>query len=134
MPSLSSVVRSIVLLAVYLSGSSVAAQTVRLSSSGVVFNMQLQDGRYSFAKNGRSVVGPDASAGILLDRSPVRFQIATRASAMQCVLTGTSATGKHLRLTILMSPHKAELIVEPEEASSELRFQTAGAKRTGPSV
>ena len=90
--------------------------------------MELQGGRYGFTRNGRTIVSPDASAGVLLDGRPVRFHHVDKCSEGKCVLAGTSANGRHLRLTILMSPHRAELIAEPEEADSELRFQTAGAK------
>jgi alpha-glucosidase (family GH31 glycosyl hydrolase) len=44
------------------------------------------------------------------------------------VLQGSTASGKHIRLTVTLSAHLADLLAEPEGPGAELRFQTAGAK------
>lgn len=127
MSGIKSVVRIFVLLSVSLHSCFVLAQTVQLSHAGVVFEMELRSGRYSFARDDKSIVRPDASAGLLLDSSPVSLRLVDKTTD-KLVLTGTTESGKHLRVTVVMSPHKAELIAEPEEAGFEVRFQTAGVK------
>lgn len=128
MSYLNSAVRSFVLLTVFLPGCLISAQTVRLSHDGIAFDMDLQSGRYGFTRNGKQIVGQDASSGVLLEKSPIRFRLIDKASADKCVLVGTTKNGGHLRLTIVISPHRAELIAEPEKPGSELQFQTGGAQ------
>ncbi len=104
-----------------------AEQSIRLSADGITFRIEFQGGRYGFSRGINSVISPDAGAGILLDGSPVTFEHNGTASATRCVLKGTSAAGKHLRLTVILGPHQAELLAEPEVQGAEVRFVTAGA-------
>ncbi|MDW5266240.1 MULTISPECIES: TIM-barrel domain-containing protein [Acidobacteriaceae] len=104
-----------------------AEQNVRLHADGITFRMESQGGRYSFSYGKHPVVAADATAGVLLDGSPVTFERVGAASATKCVLKGASAAGKHLRLTITLGAHQAEMLAEPEVQGAEVRFATGGA-------
>jgi len=103
------------------------ADRVVLKGEGIVFRMDLNNGRYSFDVDGRAKVAADSAAGILLAGSPVSFVRDGKCEASECHLAGSSAAGGHMRLMVKLSPHRAELIAEPLHPGDELRFQTAGA-------
>ena len=112
--------------------NAVAMQAVQtpaaeVASNGIQFRMELNEGRYSFAAGGRPVVRAAGTAGVLLAGSPVSFRQDGPCAAAQCHFAGTSASGGHLRLTIRIEPHRAELIAEPQQTGEEVRFVTAGA-------
>jgi alpha-D-xyloside xylohydrolase len=89
--------------------------------------MELAGGRYSFAIDGHSVVAADKDAGVLLAGSPVTFRRSGSCRGAVCHLSGVSAAGGHLQLTVSLSQHEAELVATPEHPGDELRFVTVGA-------
>jgi len=104
-----------------------SAGTAELRSKGIQFRMELAGGRYAFSDHARSVMAADSTAGVLLAASPVSFVPDGICTAAECHLKGTSAAGAKMQLTVRLSPHRAELIAEPEKTGEELRFVTAGA-------
>jgi alpha-glucosidase (family GH31 glycosyl hydrolase) len=100
---------------------------VVLKNGGVQFRMELAGGRYGFAWNGRDVVTPDSTAGVLLAGKPVRFERGEDCAGTVCHLNGVNTAGDRIQLTVTLSPHRAELVATPEHAGDELRFVTSGA-------
>jgi alpha-glucosidase (family GH31 glycosyl hydrolase) len=103
------------------------AQSTRISAYGITFHIDTKSGRYGFARGGREIVAPDAEAGIWLGSEPVEF-IQERASKSECVLRGSTESGRQLRLTVTLSEHLVDMLAELDAPGSELRFQTSGAK------
>lgn len=108
-------------------GLSKHADAVTLQTDGIQFRLKLAGGRYGFAVNGRPVIAADGSAGVLLAGSPVSFVRDGLCGGAECHLSGTSATGRKMRLTIRIDTHGAELLAEPQQTGEELRFVTGGA-------
>jgi alpha-glucosidase (family GH31 glycosyl hydrolase) len=104
----------------------VLAAPVRVTGDGITFAIKPVAGRYNFALGGKTIVGADATAGILLAGSPVSFAGA-HCTGSRCVLEGKSASGGTVRLTVTLTPHQAELVAEPGHVGDEVRFVTAGA-------
>lgn len=104
-----------------------AARSAVLRANGIEFKMEFTGGRYGFSLNGHSVVSADDKAGVLLAGSPVNFERNGECTEAECRFAGVSASGEHLRLTVKLLPHRAELIAEPEKQEQELRFLTKGA-------
>lgn len=98
-----------------------------LHSGQLQFRMDVIDGRFSFTWDGHEAVAPDPRAGVLLAGEPVSFRSSERCAGAVCHLSGTSAAGHHLQLTVTLSPHMAELVATPEHPGDELRFVTAGS-------
>ena len=104
-----------------------SAGTVVLRSNGIEFRMELARGRYAFAADGHTVVAADGAAGVLLAGSLVSFKADGSCADAVCHLSGTSAAGEQMRLTVRLAAHRAELIAEPQQPGEEVRFVTAGA-------
>ena len=108
--------------------SAQAGGAVVLKAGEIQFQMDLNGGRYGFEVNGENVIAEDGVAGVLLGGSPVTFIRDSKCDSSECHLAGTSAAGGHMRLTVRITPHRAELVAEPLHPGDELRFVTAGAE------
>jgi alpha-glucosidase (family GH31 glycosyl hydrolase) len=80
---------------------------------------------YSFTSGSRVVVGASRGPAILLAGSTVT--LTGQCEASPCVLDGATPAGRHLKLTIHLDPHHAELLAQPEHLGDEIRFITGGA-------
>jgi alpha-glucosidase (family GH31 glycosyl hydrolase) len=121
---------STVLIMALLGGIAVPAQSsraVRITGGNLTFEVQREGFRYGFIMGGKSVVLPDATAGLTLDGSPVSIDPESKCSATTCVLAGTSAKGHKVTVTVILSAHHAELLAEPARPGEEIRFITEGA-------
>jgi alpha-glucosidase (family GH31 glycosyl hydrolase) len=103
------------------------AQSLHITAYGITFHIDPTSGRYGYARGGHEVVAPDSQAGVWLGGESVMFTQVS-ASRNNCVLRGSTASGKHLRLTVTLSEHLADMLAEVDDPGLELRFQTAGAK------
>jgi alpha-glucosidase (family GH31 glycosyl hydrolase) len=108
-------------------GGRASAEVFSIKADGISFRIDSDGGRYSFASDGKATVGADTQAGVMLAGSPVSFRPDGACDGSTCRIAGTSASGRHVRLTVKLSPHQAELIAEPQEQGDEVRFVTAGA-------
>jgi len=105
-----------------------AAQSrIVLKSGDVTFTAEPKGFRYGFAIDGRTFVPPDAMAGLLLAGSPVSVKPEGECVASHCVLSGTSAAGATVRVTVTLNPHHAQLVAEPGHTGDEVRFVSGGA-------
>ena len=107
--------------------SSPSPDRIEISSSNLMFSAERKGFRYEFSFAGRPVVQSDVSAGLILAGSPVTVEPEGACGVPRCVLTGTSAAGAKVRVTVILSPHHAELLAEPAHEGEEVRFITAGA-------
>lgn len=103
------------------------AQQISLGSSGLTFTAQGRELRYGFAADGKTIVSPDTTAGILVGGKPIALTGAPHCAASPCTLSATTADGKHLRLTITLAPHHAAITLSSAEPLADVRFVTAGA-------
>lgn len=121
-------IRKLFLFAAF-SGSVVCAaqSSIVLKSGALAFTFQKQGFRYSFAIAGKSVVTADATAGLLLEGSPVNVTPEGTCTASRCVLVGTNEVGGKLRVIVTLQPHHAELVAEPAHLGDEVKFVSGGA-------
>jgi Glycosyl hydrolases family 31 len=100
---------------------------VILSSGGLVFTVEMDNFRYGFEQDGKTVVGMDGRAGVMFAGSPVNFRPGQGCSPAHCVFLGTGVAGKKIRITVDITKHHAILLAEPEQNGDEIRFVTSGA-------
>lgn len=110
---------------VFALASSLHAET-RLVHGGVTFQIDEISGRYGFSREGKPVVTPDATSGVLLAGDPVHFR-KVRSSTDSVWLEGSTTAGKHVAVKVTLSEHLADLEASVAEPGTELRFQTGGA-------
>jgi alpha-glucosidase (family GH31 glycosyl hydrolase) len=104
-----------------------SAQQIHLSGSGLTFTAQGKELRYGFDVDGKSVIAPDATAGISVDGKPIALSGTPRCAASPCILNAVTADGKHLRITVTLAPHHATMTLTSAEPLADIRFITAGA-------
>jgi hypothetical protein len=100
---------------------------VVLSNGGLVFTAEMDSFRYGFELDGKTVVGMDDRAGVMLAGSPINVQPEQSCLLSHCVFLGTGLAGRKIRITVDLKRHHAVLLAEPEQTGDEVRFVTAGA-------
>jgi hypothetical protein len=100
---------------------------VVLSSGGLVLTAEMDGFRYGFELDGKTVVGMDDRAGVMLAGSPVDAHPEQSCLPSHCVFLGTGVAGRKIRITVDLTRHHAVLLAEPEQTGDEVRFVTAGA-------
>jgi hypothetical protein len=116
------------LLAACTAGAAQESQhRIVLSSGGLVFTAEMDSFRYGFELDGKTVVGMDDRAGVMLAGSPVDVHPEQSCLASHCVFLGTGVAGRKIRITVDLTRHHAVLLAEPEQTGDEVRFVTAGA-------
>jgi Glycosyl hydrolases family 31 len=100
---------------------------VVLSSGGLVFTAEMESFRYGFDLDGKTVVGMDGQAGVMLAGSPIDVHPEKRCFPSHCVFIGTGVGGRKMRITVDLTRYHAILLAEPEQPGDEVRFVTAGA-------
>lgn len=100
---------------------------VVLSNGGLVFTAEMDSFRYGFELDGKTVVGMDGRAGVMLAGSPINVHPEQRCLPSHCVFLGTGLAGRKIRITVDLKRHHAVLLAEPEQTDDEVRFVTAGA-------
>ncbi|HTV56308.1 MAG TPA: TIM-barrel domain-containing protein [Terriglobia bacterium] len=83
--------------------------------------------RFSFFAGGQRVVGPDATAGILIASEPASQARPADCAADTCSFALSTPGGRTARLDVSLSAHRANLRLTLPAVGAEVRFQTAGA-------
>ena len=109
------------------SSAQTPSPTIRITSGNLTFIADSHNFRYGFQVDGKQVVSPDASAGLLLAGSPVSVTSTSACTGAHCLLFAQTSAGDHVQIDITLSPHHAQLVARPEHVGAEVRFQTAGA-------
>jgi alpha-glucosidase (family GH31 glycosyl hydrolase) len=105
----------------------ITAQNIWVSSSSLTFSSHDSHFRYGFKVDGKTVIAADDNAGILVNGKPISLSGASHCKASPCVLNGSTAEGKRLRITVVLEAHHATLTLSSTEPLSDVRFVTAGA-------
>lgn len=105
----------------------VGQSPVLLKSGALTFTTTTEEFRYGFSLDGKTVISSSMSAGLVLAGSPVNVRPDGECATARCVLSGTTATGGRVRVTVTLYDHHAELMAEPARMGDEVRFVTGGA-------
>ncbi len=108
-------------------GAEKNSHRVVLSSGGLVFTAEMDSFRYGFELGGKTAVGMDGRAGVMLAGSPINVHPEKTCLPSHCVFLGTGVAGRKIRITVDLTKHHAILLAEPEHIGDEVRFVTAGA-------
>ena len=103
-------------------------ETYILRADDLTMTIDGAGARYGFKQNGRPVVEPSSSAGMVIGGEPVTHASKISCSTDKCSLHLATATGDRGTLTVELTAHAAQLRFVPLSPGMEARFVTAGAQ------
>jgi hypothetical protein len=107
-------------------GVSLYGQTCTLRAGSITMTIDEGGARYGFARSGQAVVGPAATAGLVIGGKPVTRAAKTSCSGAEASFSISTADGEQGTWTVHLMPERATLRFIPSKPGGEVRFVTAG--------